>query len=215
MKKVTSFSNSSIKTYEQCPYKFRLTRIDGLQEPTGDAAQRGKDIHTIFENALLQTAELPDEYSYWNEYINLLIEKGTQSEVMFAVTKDWQRSEFLAPETWLRGIYDAIYFNHNGAHVLDWKTGKERDYEDQLKLYAATIMSCYPKVERVTLEICYIDLKKSVSHGALTKDDLPTLKKWITERITKIENDDIYAPKPTYGCKWCHFRKSNGGPCQW
>jgi hypothetical protein len=30
-----------------------------------------------------------------------------------------------------------------------------------------------------------------------------------------LENDDIFAPKPSYGCRWCHFRKSNGGPCQW
>ena len=47
-----SFSNSSIKTYEQCPFKYKLTRIDHLQEPAGEAADRGKRIHAEFENML-------------------------------------------------------------------------------------------------------------------------------------------------------------------
>ena len=34
-------SNSSIKSYEQCPFKYKLTRIEHRQEPTGPAAERG------------------------------------------------------------------------------------------------------------------------------------------------------------------------------
>ena len=55
---MTAYSNSSIKTYEQCPYKYKLTRIDKLKEPTGDAAVRGTNIHTVFEKALA-TPTLP------------------------------------------------------------------------------------------------------------------------------------------------------------
>ena len=47
-----AFSHSSIITYEQCPFKYKLTRIDKLQEPSGDAAERGKLVHTLFEMAL-------------------------------------------------------------------------------------------------------------------------------------------------------------------
>jgi len=44
---------------------------------------------------------------------------------------------------------------------------------------------------------------------------LPGLQAWVTEKVMKIENDDIFAPNPSYACRWCHFRKNNGGPCQW
>jgi CRISPR/Cas system-associated exonuclease Cas4 (RecB family) len=210
-----SFSHSSIKTYEDCPFKYKLTRIDKLQEPTGDAAQRGKDIHTTFENAIDLQQKLGDAFTYWDDYIAELILKGAKSEVQFAITKDWSRTDFLAANAWLRGIYDVLWIDGSSAHVLDWKTGKERDYGDQLQLYATIIMSEHPEVDVVTTEICYIDANKRHNSDTFTRNDYTKLKQWVTWRIAKIESDDIFAPKPSNNCRWCHFRKNNGGPCQW
>ena len=78
-----SFSHSSIKSYEECPYKYRLTRIDGLKEPTGDAAQRGKDIHTTFENAIDLKQTLLEPFEYWNDYVAELIAWGTKNHWKF------------------------------------------------------------------------------------------------------------------------------------
>lgn len=212
-----AYSNSGIKSYEQCPYKYKLTRIEHRQEPTGDAAQRGKDIHYEFEQALTALPFLDEAYAFWSDYINELITYGAKSEAEFAVTKDWQPCGFKDENAWVRGIYDATYFNSSEkrAHVLDWKTGKERDYGDQLKLYATVLLASYPEIDSVSTEVCYIDLKKRIQLKTYTREQLDELKEWLTSRITKIENDDVYAPKPDYGCRWCHFRKSNGGPCQW
>lgn len=208
-------SNSSIKVYEQCPFKFKLTRIDRLQEPSGDAANRGKQIHAEFETAIIGLPLIDPQYNYWLEYIDVLRTKATQVESKFAITREWSICNFDDPMAWIRGIYDAIYFENDSAHVLDWKTGKERDYADQLRLYATIILATNPSINRVSMEICYIDLEKRVSYGIVLRDHLDDLKKWLTERITKIESDTVFAPKPDYGCKWCHFRKSNGGPCIW
>ena len=192
-----AYSNSSIKTYEQCPYKYKLTRIEHRQEPAGDAAERGKNIHYEFEQALLALPMLAPERSYWYIYINELRERGTKSEIEFAVTKDWQPCDFKAPEAWVRGIYDAVYFDGARAHVLDWKTGKERDYGDQLKLYATIILASHPEVMTVTSEICYIDLNKQTPYPEFTRADLPKLQEWLADRVGKLEKDDIFAPKPS------------------
>lgn len=210
-----AFSNSSIKTYEDCPYKYKLTRIEHRQEPTGPAAERGKMIHSEFENALVSLNLVPAEHEYWQTYIAELIAKKTRSEVEFAVTRDWSVCGFKDSHAWLRGIYDAVYFDGARAHVLDWKTGKERDYGDQLKLYATVILACYPEIEEVTTEICYIDLQKRQACPTYKRSQLGELKQWMADRMHKIENDSIFAPNPSFGCKWCHFRKDNGGPCQW
>lgn len=210
-----AFSNSSIKTYEQCPYKYKLTRIEHKHEPAGDAAERGKAIHSEFEQALVSLPMLSPDRAYWYDYLGKLIEKKTQSEVEFAITRNWQPCSFKAAEAWIRGIYDAFYIDGRQAHVLDWKTGKERDYTEQLKLYATIILASYPMVDTVTTEICYIDLNKRTPYPEYTRQQFDDLKQWLTDRVIKIENDDIFAPKPDYGCRWCHFRKSNGGPCQW
>ena len=210
-----SFSNSSIKLYEQCPYKYKLQRIDGFQEPTGPAAERGKMIHAELETALLALPVYSEVTEYWEPLINELKAMGAQPEVELGFTHDWVPCAFTAGEVWLRGVLDVLSLNNNIAYVADWKTGKERDYEDQVKLYAVMVMAAYPEIEEVKLEILYVDLKKKVSYGTIKRTDFEGLRDWITSRILKIEADDIYAPKPSFNCKWCHFRKDNGGPCRW
>jgi CRISPR/Cas system-associated exonuclease Cas4 (RecB family) len=209
------FSHSSIKTYEQCPYKYKLTRIEHRKEPSGDAAERGKLIHAEFEHAIMGLGMLPSQHAYWLDYIQQLTAKHTQCEVEFAITREWLPCDFKDPQHWVRGIYDAVWHNDGHAHVLDWKSGKERDYSDQLKLYAVIIMVCNPEIHTVSTEICYTDLNKQVPHTSYKRSELESLKEWLLSRVTKIESDDIFAPKPGPSCKWCHFRKDNGGPCQW
>lgn len=211
-----SFSNSSIKTYEQCPFKYKLTRIQGLREPAGDAAERGKQIHALFEKAL-EGLHLPieDAYNHWNPYLAELRQKQARAEVEIGLDRDWNSCGFSESKVWLRGVMDAMYEHGTSMHVLDWKTGKERDYGDQLKLYATMLLATYPHIESVSMEICYIDLKKQQSYGYTYREEFPKLKEWVLARIGKIENDDIFAPKPSGLCRWCHFRKDNGGPCQW
>jgi len=211
-----SYSNSSIKTYEQCPFKYKLTRIEHRQEPTGDAATRGKAIHSEFEDLLKDGLPLYTEATaHWETYVNELKAKGAKSEVELGFTKDWNVCGFSESIVWLRGIIDILVIDHTTAYVADWKTGKERDYEEQLKLYAVMIFAAHPEVTKVDMEIIYTDLKKKVKYTAIERKDFEALKLWVDNRISRIERDDIYAPKPSFGCKWCHFRKDNGGPCRW
>lgn len=43
-------SPSSIATFQQCPLKFKFSRIDGLVEPPTEATLRGNFVHSIFES---------------------------------------------------------------------------------------------------------------------------------------------------------------------
>ncbi len=91
------FSHSSIKVYEQCPYKYKLTRIEHRKEPSGDAAERGKLIHSEFEHAITGLGILPNEHSFWLDYIQELAAKHTQCETEFAITRDWLPCDFKDP----------------------------------------------------------------------------------------------------------------------
>jgi hypothetical protein len=72
-----------------------------------------------------------------------------------------------------------------------------------------------PDVDTVENVIEFIDLAKTDKYKPITRSDLPKLQLQLKGRITAIEKDKIYAPNPSVLCKWCHFRKSNGGPCKW
>jgi CRISPR/Cas system-associated exonuclease Cas4 (RecB family) len=210
-----SLSHSSIKLYEQCPAKYKFIRIMHLKEPSGDAAERGKQIHAELEQSLIGLTLLSPELTYWHDYIETLKSKKVQPELELGIKRDWSPCSFSDPDAWLRGIIDIFTIDGTTAYNADWKTGKERYYEEQLKLYAALVFAAYPAVETVNLDIIYVDLKKTQSYDAITRKEFPSLKLWIDNRIYRIEKDTIFAPRPEYGCKWCHFRKDNGGPCKW
>jgi CRISPR/Cas system-associated exonuclease Cas4 (RecB family) len=212
-----NFSHSSISTYESCPHKYKLTRIDRLQEPTGPAAERGKRIHKEFEEAFgglpLVTAELEP----WLDFIEDI--KSFYDVVLpehdVGVRHDWSPCGFKDSDVWLRGQIDLLAIKGDKARIIDWKTGKQRDYEEQLRLYATLVFALYPEVNTIELELAFIDLQKPVTCATVTRDHFGLLKAWMSNRMLKIENDKIFAPKPNANCKYCHFRKDNGGPCKW
>ena len=76
-----SYSYSAIKLYEQCPLKYKLTRIDHLVEPSGDAANRGKTIHAEIEAILKGGLNLlSDDIKHLEEKLSNWIKVNGQSK---------------------------------------------------------------------------------------------------------------------------------------
>ena len=212
-----SYSYSAIKLYEQCPLKYKLTRIDHLVEPSGDAANRGKTIHAEIEAILKGGLNLlSDDIKHLEEKLSNWIKVNGQSELPVGINDKWEPVDFDAEDVMFRGIIDLFIKEESGrATVLDFKTGKHRDYSDQVSVYSTVILSTMPDVDTVENVIEFIDLAKTDKYKPVTRSDLPRLQLQLKGRITAIEKDMIYAPNPSVLCKWCHFRKSNGGPCKW
>jgi hypothetical protein len=99
--------------------------------------------------------------------------------------------------------------------VLDWKSGKRRDYSEQVRLYAAMVFACFPEVVNIQPIISYTDLKKEDQLKQISRDEHSLLKDWVNGRVATLKAEKIWSPNPSYGCRWCHYRKSNGGPCSW
>jgi CRISPR/Cas system-associated exonuclease Cas4 (RecB family) len=214
--KHTVFSFSRLKTYDQCAAKYKFTYIDKLPQPTGPAAERGKMIHAEIEE--LVKGKLP-LYSEITEYLEPKIlewrNKNAQAELEFAVDKDWNEVPYDSKQARFRGVIDLYYEEDNVATVLDHKTGKERDYADQLITYATVIFSIKPHIDNILPVIEFIDKKKTVKYDAISKNKLGSMKVDLGFKFMAIENDNIFAPNPGYLCNYCHYRKNNGGPCKW
>ncbi len=50
-------SPSSISTFQQCPLKYKYSRIDGLQDPPTEATLRGNFVHSVLEEMYCFPAE--------------------------------------------------------------------------------------------------------------------------------------------------------------
>lgn len=209
-------SYSGLKQFETCAAQYKFSRIDRLPQPTGPAAERGKMLHAELESILNgDLGLLSDEISYLEDYLTQLRENGATPEVPFAINRDWQEVDFGDTNAWLRGIIDVYASNGPKATILDWKSGKKRDYLDQVRVYATAVMSIHKSIHEITPTIYFIDLKKEITYSQINSSQLPQLQQELKERLDAIDNEKIFAPNPSTNCRWCHYRKENGGPCRW
>jgi len=211
-----AWSYSRISNWEGCHARAKYKFIDKLPEPDSPYAARGGDIHKLAERYLKgELTELPAQLNQVDEYIEDLKVPGVQTELQLAFTKEWKPTGWFARDVYCRVIYDAVVPADKEVTVTDHKTGKKREAEhiDQLRLYALTAFMQWPEVDKVNAQVLYVD------HGerlrmVFHRDTVPELLKYWDDRAAKMLADDIFAAIPNPGCKWCHYRKSNGGPCQ-
>ena len=239
IKPVTSWSFSRYNDYKQCPLKFKLKHIDKLKEPPSAAMERGNQIHTMAEAYVKgQLRTMPPELkSLAEEFKELkLMYKRKQTpmvvEDQWAFTSTWELSQWNDwNNCWLRVKLDNAHTLDDTQYVTDWKTGKYRDYKEveyneQLELYATAGLSMaaiegnknitvVPRLGWLDEGFFTMPTDNDGNTLAYTMKDLPKLQKLWSKRVTPMFNDKHYPPKPNNDCKWCHFRKSNGGVCQY
>lgn len=213
---MTIHSYSAVKMHEQCARKYKFVRIDKLQDNSGEAANRGKMIHAEIETILKGGLPmLSDDIAYLDDKLARWLKLKAASEMTIAIDKDWNAVLYNDPTAMFRGIIDLYVENGPEATVIDFKTGKHRDYSDQVTVYAALILACKPEIEYVKTVIEFIDLAKTDEYKLITRADLPLLQLKLKGRLENVEKDKIFAPNPSVLCNYCAFSKNKGGPCRW
>ncbi len=147
-------SPSSISTFQQCPLKYKLSRIDGLSEPPTEATLRGNYVHSVLEDLYglpasertIDSARALAKRWWENEYEEKTAPyvRGEKDRRMFRWTSWWcienlflmenpQEVHFDGLETELndnidgvaiKGFIDRWRKSSNGIIVGDYKTGK-------------------------------------------------------------------------------------------
>jgi hypothetical protein len=68
------------------------------------------------------------------------------------------------------------------------------------------------KKSKLTAEHVYIDTQQTATEQFTMKDLDPLKREWET-RTKQMLEDTTYRATPGFHCRWCKYRKSNGGPC--
>jgi CRISPR/Cas system-associated exonuclease Cas4 (RecB family) len=232
VKQLTAWSFSRFMDYISCPAKAKYKHIDKLKEPPNAAMERGSAIHKMAEdytNGALK--KLPAELKLFEaEFKKLASQKVKMVEESWTYKPDWTQTTWNDWNgAWLRAKLDAAYINveHNALVVIDHKTGKFRpekneEYLLQLDLYGTVGLTQHPTVDVVSPRLWYLD------HGRVYPDpeqgeeeleyfrkDADKLRKRWVQRVKPMMTDTTFKPTPGAACTYCHFRKSNNGPCQY
>lgn len=208
-KKPFAWSYSALNAFETCPRQFQELRLlkRWPQEET-EALRFGKLVHSYLEERFKKGKELPVFLNHLEPIVHKLeTSKGpVQAEYKLTLNAEFQPVDWFAKDAWVRAVGDVIKVHENRAFQLDWKTGKYREGDDQLKIQSAVVFATYPHVTETTVFYAWVkDKQSTVRH--YKREDAPAIWGEFLPRVKRMElareNDD-YPPKPSGLCrKWC------------
>jgi hypothetical protein len=208
-----SHSYSSIKLYENCPYRyFRQRIVKDVVDEGGEASKYGERIHQYLEYRLANDAVLPQEVAHY-EPLCLSVERiATGGELL--IEKELVLTENLTPtgwfdaDAWLRSKLDILVINGNLANVMDWKTGKRNADQFQMQLFAAQVFKHYPEVQSVRTSLVWL---KTMEMDTQTyfRADVNAIWADVMKRIQRIHSSvehDNWPARPSGLCRFCPAR---------
>ncbi len=215
---IKAWSYSRLSGYESCPRQHKYRNIDKRPEPKSPAMLRGIKIHHEAARFLSgKIDQFPHSCAKFKDQFYDLLRLNPIIEQRWSFTKDWKPTTWMSKQVWLRATMDVgVVYDDMTAEVIDHKTGKryDDDYSDQLALFAAVIMKKFPdKIEHVTTRMWYLDSGDEVIQE-FTKGEAMERLSNIVERAEIMMTTDRFPPRPTFKCRFCHWRATNGGPCE-
>lgn len=227
--KITAWSPSRLFKYEECPRKAKFAYVDKIPEPGPKAEHlvKGERMHADLEHYVKGfKPDLPEDLAKMR-IIAAELRAGYQrgevrAEVELAVRRDWSVTSWFAKDAWGRFKLDIVQvMEKSKGRVLDWKSGKYKpdgDYADQLNAYSTAALAATPSLESMTSALIFAehtDIPVERPEGSIHRDELDKWKEYWTKRVAKMENDTVFAPRPSpMGCKYCPYSRNKGGPCE-
>lgn len=223
MGKSFTWSYSALKDFETCPAKYKYRRE---KTPTrkNEYSQRGIEVHEGGEKYLKGEGKLPKEFKLFSKQLKDLRDKlAASAESAVAFTRKWHLTGWWDPDVWLRIKLDVSWITEDVrgdefAHVVDFKTGKPREYPEQERIYAAATLCRYPEPKRVDVQFWFLD------HGIMMPkrpavysraNALRGIQQEFTLRAKRMEQAKKFEPRPGGACKFCDYSKRKGGPCKY
>lgn len=219
--KITAWSFSRLQDYRKCPRMAKFKHVDRLKEPGNAAMERGSAIDKMGEDFIMgRLKKLPAELKSFEEGFKELRKRGASAQEQWAFNQAWKPVDWFAKDAWLRVKTDVKLFTAETKTVLviDNKTGKQRDeHAEQVKLYALGAFLMIPEAEKVDARLWYTDLgvESPEEPKVYARSELKQLQTYWLKQVKPMLADTVFAPRASSHCRYCHFRKDNGGPCEY
>lgn len=214
--KPKAWSYSALNKFLTCPYQYyEVTVTRNFKDLQTEENMWGQRVHSEIDGAIrcneFDMRSVNSLSQDQRDYVSKVLEPYTEggeleSERKIGLNQKLQPCEFFGKNIWLRAVLDVIHTNGPHATVIDWKTGKVRADEKQMKLFALVILWTRPEVNRVTTKLEWV-VHKTCTVKEYHRSDidflihsfLPDLK---TFKASFVNNN--WPKKPSGLCgKWC------------
>lgn len=210
-------SHSSLNTFKTCPRQYEAKYVvRDVKFVQNDAAKWGDEVHIALENFIKRTTPLPGNMVQYQPALDWVMKRAENGQgVVLAERKSAVEQVAKAPvsysskDAWLRAKIDVtiLYEGRCVAEVFDWKTGKPKDDDTQLLLYAGCTLADYRSVNQV--KSGYIWLQTMQPSKPLTVDRADYYENWRPFEQTygdlvRAYQTGVFPPKPSGLCNgWC------------
>ena len=220
---IKTWSASSLKKFENCPYQVFLQYVKKIPEKESAAGSRGTTIHKLAEDYVKgEITEIPTELKkFKNEFENLREQYNdgiVTCEENWGFTTDWAPTGWVASDTWGRAKLDAFvqYADNTSALVIDYKTGKkfgnEVAHTTQGIIYTLAAFMRFPNLEFIKTEFWYLD-KGEMLECTFTREQAMLLFNRMHHRATQLTSCVEFRPNPSITtCRWCPYKDE---ACEW
>jgi len=154
--------------------------------------------------------------------IHLHGDKRVVVEKLWAHDRKWMPlADMWDASAYVRGKTDAAMFEPNLVRIIDFKTGKiYPENKDQLLGYGImglmrlAVRHGKTKLAKLKalLENWYID-QDQIIEATITGEEVADAIEDLDRRAQRIYDEIAFPAEPGVHCRWCSFRRMNGGPC--
>ena len=220
-----ALSYSRLSTYEQCPRKFQSQYLTKTYPDESDNPHfvRGSKIHKQLEEYTIAMAlngenlpELSPEAENAKGIIHSVFDNYDEiyAEQQIAIDDSWNKISWFDRGAYYRAILDLVAIAGNKGLIIDWKTGKVRDYDDsdtgQLHLSAAILMAIKPQLDVVDVAYSFVEHKHTIKRR-FERAQLEELQNPFKKSFITVNCDNEFEPKKN---KYCYFCNINPDECE-
>ncbi len=205
---MTAWSFSSLTAFEQCAYRYYRVRVlKDVADPPNETADWGTRVHKVMEDRVRDKTPLPDWAIQWEPLASKFDKHGDKvfCEQKIGLTRGFRPTGFFDKDVWYRGVID-VGIDGVTTFLGDYKTGKIKENNDQLKLFSATYMCSHDYVESCDTKYFWLKHKKTTSLK-VTRFEVPLIWQEFLPRVARLEtayDKDKWPKNPSGLCNgWC------------
>lgn len=206
MPSVLPWSWSTLEAYRTCPKRYYEVKIArSCQEPPSEHLTWGNAAHKALEMRVGYDHALPTNMVQWEKLAYSLSNAPGDKycELKTAVTKDFQPCDFFSPMAWNRGVDDLLIINGSNGLSIDYKTGKEKKYSQQLELSAARSFALFPQLTKISTAFAWLNTG-NFTRATFVRDQVSGIWASVQEDIAQMlwsEKHNTWPAKPSGLCK--------------
>lgn len=183
-----AWSHSALTSFETCPKRYwHLSVAKDFKEAKSDHQDWGTAVHEAMQKRFQKGTPFPLGMKQYEPLITPLTKLPGHPvvEQKLALDLDLQACGWFDKHVWVRVVIDAAFIVGPRAMLIDWKTGKRKEDDDQLALMAGVMFAQLPELETIDSAFCWLQERANNAFARTTfqREQVPEIWDRFLKRV--------------------------------